>query len=246
MRTRLLFQEDSYLRSFEATVTRVVGNSVFLDATAFHPAPHGGLDSDAGVLEVGGKEVRVLRAEVAGEEVAHIVDDPSPLSEGVKVVGRIDWGRRYNMMRLHTASHVLAAVLFERYGALITGGHITHEYARDDFDIGVEDWREALERGIRKANQLIAGCAEVKVYWLEREKALSMPGMVKLAERTPPEERVLRVVEISGIDVQVDGGPHVRNTCEIGEIVSVKLENRGKRKKRIYYTLKELAPLVRI
>ncbi|MEN2999289.1 MAG: alanyl-tRNA editing protein [Acidilobaceae archaeon] len=246
MRTRLLFQEDSYMKSFEATVTRVQGNQVFLDATAFHPAPHGGLDSDVGVLEAEGRALRVVRAELAGEEVAHLVEDPSGLREGTRVVGHIDWGRRYNMMRLHTAAHVLAAVLYEKYGALITGGHITPEYSRDDFDLGAEDWRAAFEIGVRKANEIIARCAEVKVYWIERERALSMPGMVKLAERAPPEQERLRVVEITGVDVQLDGGPHVRNTCEVGEIVLLKVENRGKRKKRVYYTLRELAGSVRI
>ncbi|MCS7107248.1 MAG: alanyl-tRNA editing protein [Acidilobaceae archaeon] len=246
MRTRLLFQEDSYLKTFEARVVRVEGNQVFLDATAFHPAPHGGLDSDVGFLEAEGRAFRVVRAELVGDEVAHIVEDPSGLREGVTAIGRIDWERRYNMMRLHTAAHVLAAVLYEKYGALITGGHITPEYSRDDFDLGTEEWRTALEIGVRKTNEIIARCAEVKVYWLERERAFSMPGMVKLAERAPPDQERLRVVEITGVDVQLDGGPHVKNTCEIGEIVLLKVENRGKRKKRVYYTLKELVGSVKL
>ncbi|MEM1777424.1 MAG: alanyl-tRNA editing protein AlaX, partial [Acidilobaceae archaeon] len=81
---------------------------------------------------------------------------------------------------------------------------------------------------------------------LPREEAIKREGIVKLAERLPPEVEKLRIVEIPGVDIQADGGPHVRNTCEIGEIKLLKIENRGKRKKRIYYTLGELADKIKI
>lgn len=238
LKTRLLFQEDSYLREFVARVEEVEGENVVLDQTAFHPVPYGGLDTDMGVLQVlSGGEARVLRAEVRGDVVVHVVSDSSLFKPGDLVRGVLDWERRYRMMRLHTAAHILASVLYNRYGALITGGLVTPDYSRDDFDVEAEDWRRVFENAVEEANSIISKCIDVRIYWLTRDEALKIPGIVKLAERAPPDEELLRVVEIPGVDIQLDGGPHVRNTCEIGGLKILKLENRGKRKKRIYYTL---------
>ncbi|MCD6458048.1 MAG: alanyl-tRNA editing protein, partial [Thermoproteales archaeon] len=129
IKTKLLFQEDSYLREFETKIAAVVDNKVFLYETAFHPGPSGGLDTDTGwlILPSGEKlEVEAVREEEDG--IAHIVKgDVSMLESGLTVKGIIDWERRYRMMRLHTASHVIAALLYEKYGARVTGGHIGPE-----------------------------------------------------------------------------------------------------------------------
>ena len=151
--------------------------------------------------------------------------------------GIIDWERRYRLMRLHTAAHIISAIMYRDYGALITGGHVYPDYARDDFSIEKFD-RSIFEDAIAKANEIVKRGLEVRIYWLKREEALKIPGVVKLAERMPPEVKLLRIVEIPGVDIQADGGPHVKNTSEIGEIVLLKLENRGKKKKRVYYTVK--------
>ena len=234
----LLFQEDSYLRRFEATVTRVEGDRVFLDRTAFHPYPHGGLDSDTGYLEAGKARVRVSRAVMEGDDVAHVVEGPLPFRPGARVVGEIDWERRYRMMRLHTFSHILAAILYGRYGARVTGGHIAPDMARDDFDLSmVEDWKAAVTQAFREALEVAGRCIEVRVYWLPREEALRIEGLVKLAGRLPPDVERLRIVEIPGVDVQADGGPHVRDTCEIGRVELVRLESKGRRRRRVYYRL---------
>ncbi len=238
MPAKLLFQEDSYLREFDAVVTRVEGSEVYLDQTAFHPRPSGGLDADRGVLVLpDGSSVRVVDVVSKDGDVAHVVEDASMLSPGVRVRGVLDWERRYRMMRLHTASHILAAVLYQRYGARVTGGHIGPDMARDDFEIQVEDWKRAIEEAVEETNRIASRCIEVRVYWLPRSEALQIPGIVKLADRLPPEVDVLRIVEIPGVDVQADGGPHVRNTCEIGGIRIVRMQSRGKRRKRVYYTL---------
>ncbi len=240
---RLLYQEDSYIKEFEATVTKLDGNKVFLDATAFHPGPSGGLDADRGFLVTpSGSRIPVVNVIEENDDVAHIVDSPSGLSVGMKVRGAIDWDARYAMMRLHTASHVLAAVLYNRYSAKITGGHITPQMAQDDFDLSsVSNWRQALLNAVDEANSILSRCIEVKVYWLSREEAMKIPGVVKLAERTPPNISQLRIVEIPGVDIQADGGPHVRNTCEVGRIEVINVENRGKTRKRIYYRLAQVS-----
>ncbi|MEB3807266.1 MAG: alanyl-tRNA editing protein [Desulfurococcales archaeon] len=238
--TRLLFQEDSYLREFEARVVSVEGDRVVLDRTAFHPRPSGGLDADRGVLEGPLGVYKVVDTVAEGDVVVHIVPGHR-LNPGDRVVGRIDWDRRYRMMKLHTASHILAAILYKRYGALVTGGHISPEQARDDFDLSMVegDWKEVLRRALEEAEEVAGRCLEVKIYWLPRDEALKIPGLVKLAEKTPPGTNRLRIVEIPGVDVQADGGPHVRNTCEIGGLKLLRLESKGRKRRRIYYTLSQ-------
>jgi len=120
---------------------------------------------------------------------------------------------------------------------LITGGNIRPEYAYDDYSLEKFDKR-IFEDAVAKANEVVRRGIEVKVYWLKREEALRIPGIVKLASRAPPNAEFLRIVEIPGIDIQADGGPHVRNTSEIGEIVFLRAENRGRKRKRLYYTVR--------
>jgi len=135
----------------------------------------------------------------------------------------------------HTASHIIASIAYNKYGALITGGNITPEYAKDDFDV---EKKEVLQDIVSEANEVARRGIEVKVLFLSKEEALKIPGVVKLAERMPPEQETWRIVEIPGVDVQADGGPHVKNTGEIGTIETIKVENRGKGRKRLYYTVR--------
>ncbi len=239
MATKLLFQLDSYLKEFEGKVVKIDGNKIYLDQTAFHPGPFGGLAADSGYMEVKGNKVNVVDVKMEeNDEVAHYVENANLFAIGDVVKGYIDWEKRYMMMKLHTASHALSSVMYNKYGAKITGGHIDHVSAKDDFDLtNVSDWRKALLDAVDETNKLIKRCANVKIYWLSKEDALKIQGIVKLAEKFPPNVEKFRIVEIEGIDIQADGGPHVKNTCEIGEIKVINVENRGKTKKRIYYTI---------
>lgn len=236
MPTELLYLKDSYLREFEATIIDVTDNYVVLDKTAFHPTS-GGVDKDLGVLiyESTVYEVVDVVMEV-GDVVKHVVSSVSGLAPGTVVRGTIDWGRRYRLMRLHTTSHILSAVMYEEYGALITGGHVYPDHARDDFDLEQFD-RQLFDEAFKKVNEIVRRGLEVKIYWLLREEALEIPGITKLAQKTLPQVPVLRIVEIPGVDLQADGGPHVRNTSEIGTVKLLKIENRGKKRKRVYYTV---------
>ncbi len=169
--------------------------------------------------------------------MAHRVENKEGLQprESVRLI--IDWERRYRLMRLHTAAHILSAIMYRDYGALITGGNIAPEYAYDDYGLEKLD-KTIFEEAIRKANEIVKKGIEVKIYWLPREEAMKISGIVKLAKRMPPNIKELRIVEIPGVDIQADGGPHVRNTSEIGEIVLFKIINKGKKRKRIYFTVK--------
>jgi misacylated tRNA(Ala) deacylase len=237
--TKLLYLYDSYLKEFEAKVEIVSGNAVILDQTGFHPLT-GGVGCDLGWLIKRDIRFRVTRVEIdrATKVVSHMLEaEPTGLNQGDAVKGVIDWDRRYCLMRLHTAAHLIAAVMYRDYSALITGGQVDPDQAKLDFNLPRTD-REVFEDAVKKANQESAKRVELKVYFLSREEALKVPGAVKLAERMPPEERELRMVEIPSIDLQADGGPHVNNTGEIGEIQLLKIENKGKNQRRLYFGIK--------
>lgn len=234
MATEKLYMEDSYLREFSSKVKEVREDSVLLDATAFYPGG-GGLEHDTGVLTWRDCTLKVKAVRKEDEEILHVIEGGELPPVGADVKGTIDWDRRYRMMRLHTLSHIIASIAFSKYGALVTGGHISPQYAKDDFNL--ED-KSVLTEIIGEAAQVASKGLPVKVYWMDREEALKIPGIVKLAEREPPLGERWRIVEIEGIDIQADGGPHVRNTSEVGEVSVIKVENRGKGKKRVYYTVK--------
>ena len=236
MATKLLYLYDSYLREFEAKVESVNGNLVVLDQSAFHPLT-GGVGCDTGWLVKNDARVRVVHVEIdrATKIVSHVVEaEPIGVAHGDVVKGVIDWDRRYCLMRLHTAAHLIAAVMYRDYSALITGGQVDVDQAKLDFNLPRTD-REVFEDAVKKANEEVAKRAELKIYFLSRDEALKVPGMVKLAERMPPQERELRIVEIPGIDLQADGGPHVKNTGETGEIQLLRIENKGRNQRRIYF-----------
>jgi len=236
--TELVYQYDSYIREYNAVVKAVHGNKVFLDKTIFHPRS-GGVENDAGlIITSDAATIRVTSVYYDKEtmDVAHEVDEPKYLAPGLAVKLVLDWDRRYRLMRLHTAAHILSAIMYSKYNALITGGNITPEYGYDDYSLP-EFKREIFEEAIKQANEVVSGNIEVKIYWLSREEALKIPGIVKLASRMPPDMEKLRIVEIPGVDIQADGGPHVRYTREIGVIKMIKVENKGKNKKRLYFTV---------
>jgi len=238
MSTKLLYLYDSYLREFEAKVQQASGNQVILDQTVFHPLT-GGVACDTGCLIREDRRHRVTRVEIGKEtkEIVHLLEEEGSLRQGDVVRGVLDWERRYRLMRLHTAAHLLAAIMYKDYNALVTGGQIDYEYARLDFNLPRTD-RQVFEAVFQKVNQEVDKRTGLKIFFLTREEALRVPGIVKLAERMPPQESELRIVEIPGIDVQADGGPHVGNTGEIGKIDLSKIENKGKNQRRVYFSVR--------
>jgi misacylated tRNA(Ala) deacylase len=148
----------------------------------------------------------------------------------------ITWERRYRLMRLHTTAHLIAAIMYRFHDARITGGQVDPDQAKMDFNLPRTD-REVFEDAVAKANLEVQKKTQLKIYFLNRDEALKIPGVVKLAERMPPDVKDLRIVEIPGIDLQADGGPHVNNTEEVGRISLVKIENKGKTQRRLYFTV---------
>jgi misacylated tRNA(Ala) deacylase len=139
-------------------------------------------------------------------------------------------------MRMHTSAHLLSAIFNKQTGALITGNQIEAEKSRIDFSLENFD-RERMLVYCKQANEAIAKNPPVKTYFMKREEALQIPGITKLASAAPPDVKELRIVEIEGLDLQADGGVHVKSLGEIREINPLKFENKGKNNRRLYFTI---------
>lgn len=232
-----LYMQDSYLKEFEATIESVKDDKfVVLDKTAFYPLS-GGQPYDTGIFIKDGEEFPVVYVGKFSGQISHEVGKPG-LKQGDKIIGRIDWDRRYKLMRMHTAAHVLSAIFHNKAGAMITGGNLDLEKSRIDFSLENFD-REKIQEYCNLANEIIQKDFPVKMYFLPREEAMKIPDIVKLANALPPQVKELRIVEIEGVDKQADGGCHVKTLKEIGKIEILKAENKGKNNRRVYYTVKE-------
>ena len=229
--TRKLYWEEPYSKSFEAKVISVEGPAVVLDQTLFYPRG-GGVACDFGTLNGS----RVQETTKADDKILHTLEAPGSIKIGDVVKGEVDWQRRHRLMRMHTAGHLLSSILYSKANCRITGNQIDVDRSRMDFNLVSFD-RAQIEGYVAEANQIIGKDAPVKTYFLKREEALKLPDMVKLAEAAPPAEDRLRIVEIEGVDRQADGGLHVSHLKEIGQIQLLKLENKGKTNRRLYYDL---------
>lgn len=232
---KALYLEDSYLKECDATVISVKeGKYVVLDQTIFYPKG-GGQPWDTGQILNQNEAYNVVYVGKFSGEISHEVDRAG-LKEGDKVHCILNWERRYKLMRSHTAAHVFASLLCTETGALVTGNQLEEDKIRFDFSLEKFD-REILETYIKKANELFKKDIPVKWYELPREEALKIPGVIKMAEAYPPDIPKLRIVEIVGVDKQADGGTHVKNLKEVGQIKLLKMENKGKNNRRVYFTL---------
>jgi Ser-tRNA(Ala) deacylase AlaX len=233
--TKALFLVDSYLKESKATVISVKnGKYVILDQTIFYPKG-GGQPHDTGKLIKGNDVYNVVYVGKFSGEISHEVDHAG-LQAGDEVCCVLNWDRRYKLMRSHTAAHLFASLLNQGTGALTTGNQLEEDHVRFDFSLAKFD-RELLEEYVAEANKLFGTDVPVKWYELPKEEALKIPGVVKMAKAFPPDLPFLRIVEIVGYDRQADGGTHVRNLREVGKIVLIKTENKGKSNRRVYFKL---------
>jgi len=232
---KALYLEDSYLKECDATIVSVKDEKyVVLDQTIFYPKG-GGQPWDTGQILKQDEAYNVVYVGKFSGEISHEVDRAG-LKEGDKVHCILNWERRYKLMRSHTSAHVFASLLCTGTGALVTGNQLEEDKIRFDFSLEKFD-REILETYINKANELFGRDIPVKWYELPREEALRIPGVIKMAEAYPPDIPKLRIVEIVGVDKQADGGTHVKNLKEVGQIKLLKTENKGKNNRRVYFTL---------
>jgi len=229
--TQLLYQTDSYLKEFQATVVEARGAQIALDRTGFYPHG-GGQPCDRGLILVKGQELPVRRVRHKKGVVWHQVEgQPPPV--GTHVVGQIDWERRYQLMRTHTALHILCGVIWRDYGALVTGGNMEPLRARMDFEL--EHMSATFAQDIEaKINAEVEAAHPVKIAILPRQEAFRIPDLIRTKINLLPEHITqVRTVEILGLDLQADGGTHVANTREVGRIHLVGHESKGRMNKRL-------------
>lgn len=234
--TELLYQTDSYLQEFDAKITSVLltERAVVLDRTAFYPGG-GGQPCDFGTLTIEGEIYPVEKVKKQGEDILHFVSGDMPLpSVDAPVHGTLDWARRYELMRTHSALHVLCGTVFRDYGALVTGGEMQPGKGRLDFEF--ETMRGELVREIETAiNREVTEAREIRVKILPREEAFQIPDLIRTKINLLPQGIAqVRTVEIVGLDLQADGGTHVQNTSEIGTIHIADYKSKGAINKRIY------------
>ncbi len=233
-----LYLLDCYLKEFEATVDSVKDDKyVVLDKTAFYPNA-GGQPYDTGkfIRLSDGEEFPVVFVTKFDDVISHEISKPG-LKPGDKVKGVIDWERRYRHMRMHTAAHVISIIIEKDANALITGNQLGLDKSRIDFDLENFD-REKFAEYMDKANELIQKGAKVNLYLIPREEALQkFERLTNLAKGFSDKIKNVRLVEIEGVTIEACGGTHLANISEIKGVKLVKLENKGKSNRRLYYEL---------
>ena len=234
--TDLLYQTDSYLQEFDASVVAIEAETraIVLDRTAFYPGG-GGQPCDTGRLTIGGVTYPVERLKKQGDSVNHFLGGDAPLPAiRAAAHGQLDWEHRYQLMRTHTAMHILCGVIFRDYGASVTGGDMQPLKGRMDFEF--ETMRAELVHAIETAiNREVQDAREIRVNILPRAEAFKIPDLIRTKINLLPEGIAqVRTVEIVGLDLQADGGTHVKNTSEVGHIRVVDYKSKGAINKRIY------------
>lgn len=237
--TEALYQSDSYLTKFEATIVSVDDElrGLELDRTVFYPGG-GGQPPDYGLLMVAGTTYKVTRAKYMRGKIFHLIagDDLLPAKDSL-VHAEIDWEYRYKLMRTHTAMHILCGVIFRDYGASVTGGDMDPLKGRMDFEFETMH-KELVERIEQAINVEVSNSRLIRTQILPREQAFKIPDLIRTKINLLPETiQEVRTVEIEGLDLQADGGTHVRNTAEVGYIRVVDYKSKGKINKRIYVEL---------
>jgi misacylated tRNA(Ala) deacylase len=234
MPTELLFRDDAYLREAAAAVTAIDERGVVLDRTIFY-AQGGGQVGDTGTLVRANGDVVTVTDTRKGDvpdSVVHVVAPGSPLAVGDVVTQRIDWDRRYALMRLHTALHVMSCVVV----APVTGGNIAPAKARLDFDIDMS--LLDAQKIESETNAILARGIDTETVWITDEELDARPELVKTMSVQPPRgSGRVRLLRIAGVDLQPCGGTHVRNIAEIGAIRVLKIRSEGKRNRRVEIAL---------
>jgi misacylated tRNA(Ala) deacylase len=229
--TEQIYLHDSYARTFDAKVTAAEGNLVVLDRSAFYPGG-GGQPHDLGTLN--GAQVVGFKRDVG--EVWHELEGDVP-NVGDAVTGELDWERRYSLMRTHTAMHILCGVIWRDYGAKVTGGGMQPLKGRMDFEF--EQMKAELVGDIDKAiNEEVKNARSISVRFLDRTAANVDPDLIRTKINLLPKEITeVRVLDIEGLDVQADGGTHVKSTDEVGTIHIANYKSKGRANKRLEIAL---------
>lgn len=233
--TEALFHANAYQREFDATVTVAdsARSAVVLDRTAFY-AGGGGQPCDTGELRFEETVIDVVKVKREGDDIVHLLTAGAELpEEGTEVIGVLDWERRYQLMRTHTAMHILCGVVWRDWGAQVTGGNMEPLEGRMDFEFERLE-RELVEEIEAKINAEVEAARDVVVNVLPRAEAEKIPDLVRTKINLVPKSiSEIRTIEIVGLDLQADGGTHVANTREVGPLKVLDYKSKGRINKRI-------------
>ena len=229
----MLFIEDSYLKDFDATILNIDSNKIILDRTAFY-AKSGGQPGDIGKIILNGKEINIIDTVYDNKQnILHVCENSNDLKIDEKIKGKINWEIRYKHMRMHTALHLLCSLI--PYD--VTGGQISYEKSRLDFNADDKIEKEEIEN---KINQLVKDDHEISYQWITLEELDNQPDLVRTMSVKPPRtNNKIRLVKIGSIDLQPCGGTHVKRTNEIGNIKIGKIENKGKMNRRVNLSISD-------
>lgn len=236
--TEKIYWLDQYKKELIARVSSKNSNILELDRTIFYPTG-GGQPCDIGTISSNGKTYNVTDVKKSGNSILHTLDSVPDFDIGTEVECKIDWNSRYALMRYHTATHIVGGLATTKYGAMFTGGQLYPDRARFDFDLQSLDRNLATEL-VAESQKIIDRNLDVVAKILSKDEAMKIPD---LARTEPGRELIksmetVRVVEIVGFDMQLDGGTHVSNTKEIGKLELSNFENKGSRRKRMEIIIK--------
>lgn len=231
METELLFLTDAYQSSCSATVVAADVDGITLDRTIFYPTG-GGQPHDTGTITWEGGAAMVTDVRKSGATAVHVLNGDTPPIDA-HVMCELDWERRLQLMRTHTALHILCGVIWNEWGTPVTGGNMQPLKARMDFEF------DPLPEGFAQrvtalVNAEIAAARPIEVSFLPRGEALSDADLIRTKVNLIPEfVQTIRIIDIVGLDKQADGGTHVANTSEVGNFEITKTESKGKGNKRL-------------
>lgn len=223
-----LFRKDAYLKECDARVTAIEGQAVVVDRTVFYPLG-GGQPGDTGSMSWASGNAQVLDTRYGDSgRILHVLADDSPVPPvGESVHLALDWDRRYRHMRMHTAMHLLGAVL--KYG--VTGGNISVDKSRLDFDMDTTVDKEAVGAALQA---LVAEDHPISCRWISDAELDANPDLVRTMSVQPPRGKgKVRLLEIEGVDLQPCGGTHLKSTVEVGRVRIGKVEKKGRRNRRV-------------
>ena len=231
---------DATLREWDATVLASGEDGIVLDRSAFYPGG-GGQPPDTGVLLWGGVQTRIAGARKTEDDVYLFAEEGDPLPPpGTTVRGALDDERRSALMRTHSALHLLNGVVYRDFDLLVTSAGMEPLEGRMDFDLPSvpEGFREQVQE---TCNAEIAADRQIVVRSMARDDAFAIEQVARAArDLVPAHLTEVRIVEITGLDVEADGGTHVASTKQIGGLDIVKIENKGKGFRRLRIRLHDV------
>ena len=227
---------ESYFKEFKAQVADVMDDRyIILNESYFHPEG-GGQPCDLGVILCEENEYEIVHVTKFDGLISHEVS-AAGLKVGDNVTELINWERKYQLMKSHTAGHILSQVINLETAAKITGNQLGVERSRIDFNIETFD-REKIREYEQKTNEIIAQNLDVTFSVIPLVEALKMPSLFHLAKSFSNKTKDVTIISIGDFDSQACGGTHVKNTSEIGSIEVLKSENKGSNNRRIIYKIK--------